>query len=198
MKVLIVFAHPRFEKSMNQQLLVKQIPVSDEITFHDLYELYPGFDIDPEAEQHLLAEHDVIIWQHPFYWYSAPALLKQWIDIVLNFGWAYGPGGTALQGKYALNVITAGGPRQAYAKGGYNRFEIRELISPFDQTAVLCKMTYLPPYVLHGTHRLTRDEGMAAESDYRFLLEKLRSGNFPSEDMLQHTYMNDWIALQKS
>jgi glutathione-regulated potassium-efflux system ancillary protein KefG len=197
MRVLILFAHPRFEKSLNQQLLVKHIPVKDEITFHDLYELYPGFDINLEAEQRLLTEHDVIVWQHPFYWYSAPALIKQWIDIVLDFGWAYGPGGTALQGKYVLNVITAGGPRQAYGKEGYNRFAIRELLSPFDQTAVLCKMTYLPPFVLHGTHRLTREEGMSAASDYHFLLETLRSGDFPVEGMLQHAYMNDWITLQK-
>ncbi len=197
MKVLIVFTHPRFEKSLNQRLLVKQIPVSGEITFHDLYEHYPGFDIAMEAEQRLLTEHDVIIWQHPFYWYSAPALMKQWIDIVLDFGWAYGPGGTALTGKYALNVITAGGPRQAYSKEGYNRFAIRELISPFDQTAALCRMTYLPPFVLHGTHRLSAEEGKSAASDYRFLLETLRSGDFPAEDMVKHVYMNDWIALQK-
>jgi glutathione-regulated potassium-efflux system ancillary protein KefG len=171
--------------------------VSGEITFHDLYEHYPGFDIAMEAEQRLLTEHDVIIWQHPFYWYSAPALMKQWIDIVLDFGWAYGPGGTALTGKYALNVITAGGPRQAYSKEGYNRFAIRELISPFDQTAALCRMTYLPPFVLHGTHRLSAEEGKSAASDYRFLLETLRSGDFPAVDMVKHVYMNDWIALQK-
>jgi len=197
MRILIVFAHPRFEKSLNQVLLLKQIPVSGDITFHDLYERYPDFNIDMEAEQRLLSEHDVIVWQHPFYWYSAPALLKQWIDIVLDFGWAYGPGGTALQGKYAMNVITAGGPRQAYGKAGYNRFPIRELLSPFDQTAVLCHMTYLPPFVLHGTHRLTREEGLAAASEYRFLLETLSSGGFPAEAMVQHDYMNDWIAQQK-
>ena len=197
MKVLIVFAHPRYEKSLYQKLLVKQIPVSADVTFHDLYERYPGFDIDMEAEQRLLTEHDVILWQHPFYWYSAPALMKQWIDIVLDFGWAYGPGGTALQGKFAMNVITAGGPRQAYDPKGYNRFAIRELLSPFDQTAVLCHMTYLPPFMLHGTHRLSREEGMAAASEYRFLLETLLSGNFSVEEMLQHPYMNDWMALQK-
>ena len=99
MRVLIIFAHPRFEKSLNQMLLVKQIPLSGDITFHDLYEHYPDFNIDMEAEQRLLTEHDVIVWQHPLYWYSAPALLKQWIDIVLDFGWAYGPGGTSLKGN---------------------------------------------------------------------------------------------------
>ena len=94
-------------------------------------------------------------------------------------------------------MITAGGPRQAYGKAGYNRFPIRELLSPFDQTAVLCHMTYLPPFVLHGTHRLTREEGLAAASEYRFLLETLSSGGFPGEEMVQHDYMNDWIAQQK-
>jgi glutathione-regulated potassium-efflux system ancillary protein KefG len=195
MKILIVFAHPRFEKSLNQQLLVKHIPKSESITFHDLYERYPGFDIDLEAEQELLSRHDMIIWQHPFYWYSAPALMKQWIDIVLDFGWAYGPGGNALQGKFAMNVITAGGPRQAYSKEGYNRFPLRELLSPFDQTAVLCKMTYLPPFVLHDTHRLTREEALAAASQYSFLLNRLTNGDFDAGEMLRHPYMNDWLSV---
>jgi glutathione-regulated potassium-efflux system ancillary protein KefG len=92
-KILIIFAHPRFERSSNNSALIRNIPDLPEITFNDLYEKYPDFNIDKEYEQKLLQENRIIIWQHPFYWYSSPALLKQWIDIVLEFGWAYGPGG---------------------------------------------------------------------------------------------------------
>src|SRR5687767_1197669 len=96
-RVLIIFAHPRFEKSRANNALVGALRGIDGVTFHDLYERYPDFNVDLEFEKQLLLDHDVIIWHHPFYWYSAPPLLKQWIDIVLEFGWAYGPGGVALK-----------------------------------------------------------------------------------------------------
>jgi len=193
-RILILFAHPRFERSLSNALLVKHIPQSPDITFHDLYQKYPDFNIDIEYEKKLLAEHDVVIWQHPFYWYSAPSLLKQWIDMVLEFGWAYGPNGNALKGKLAFNVITSGGQRAAYHKEGYNRFTVNELLSPFDQTANLCKMTYLPPFALHGTHRLTREEAIQTAIRYQQLLETLLSGNFSVETMRSFAYLNDWIT----
>jgi glutathione-regulated potassium-efflux system ancillary protein KefG len=85
-----------------------------------LYEAYPRLDIDVEHEQKLLLEHDVIIFQHPFYWYSTPPILKQWQDLVLQHGWAYGSTGTALQGKTFLSAISAGAGEGAYCSAGYN------------------------------------------------------------------------------
>jgi len=195
-KILILFAHPRFEKSLNNKLLVKHIPESAAITFHDLYERYPDFNIDAAFEKRLLAEHDVIIWQHPFYWYSAPPLLKQWIDIVLEFGWAYGPGGTNLAGKLVFNVITSGGQRSAYSKDGYNRFTVKELLAPFEQTATLCKMAYLPPFALHGTHRLTIEEALMTAGHYSILLEKLMTEDIQTDHMQSFQYLNDWVVKQ--
>jgi glutathione-regulated potassium-efflux system ancillary protein KefG len=193
-KILILFAHPRFEKSINNRMLVNNIPVSPDITFHDLYELYPDFNIDTEREKRLLTEHDVVIWQHPFYWYSSPPLMKQWIDMVLEFGWAYGPGGKNLQGKIVFNTITSGGQRSAYSSDGYNRFTIRELLAPFEQTARLCKMTYLPPFALHGTHRVTREEVLQTSDHYRQLLENLMNDNIPIDTLKSYPYLNDWVT----
>jgi glutathione-regulated potassium-efflux system ancillary protein KefG len=195
-RILILFAHPRYERSANNAILLKHIPDSEDITLHDLYERYPDFHIDVEFEKKLLTDHEVIIWQHPFYWYSAPPLLKQWIDIVLEFGWAYGPGGTNLKGKIIFNTITAGGQRSAYSKEGHNRFTIKELLAPFDQTATLCKMIYLPPFALHGTHRLTKDEAMHTAGQYRRLIELLHQGDFSVEEAQSFPYLNDWIAAQ--
>lgn len=192
-KILILFAHPRLENSLNNSLLIKEIPESTSITFHDLYEKYPDFNIDIEYEKKLLTDHQVIIWQHPFYWYSAPALLKQWIDLVLEFGWAYGPGGNALEGKLVFNSITSGGQRTAYSKEGHNRFTIQELLAPFDQTARLCKMIYLPPFAVHGTHRITNEEREYSASIYRKLLLKLVSGEFSTNDLLKLNYLNDIV-----
>lgn len=114
MKTLILFAHPRLEKSKINNALLARIPQHADLTFNDLYETYPDFNIDVEREKELLLGHDVILWQHPFYWYSCPPLLKQWIDLVLEFEWAYGPGGNALQGKKIFKVITTGGASEAY------------------------------------------------------------------------------------
>jgi len=154
--ILILFAHPRFEQSRIHQALVKALPSSPSITFRDLYELYPDFNIDIQTEQELLLMHDVIIWQHPFYWYSAPPLLKQWIDMVLEFGWAYGPGGIYLKDKWAFNVISSGGTREVYQANGRNRYTVPEFLRPFEQTARLCGMHYLPPFAVQGTHKLDK------------------------------------------
>mgnify|MGYP003617335649 FL=1 len=101
-KILILFSHPLFEKSHANKALVQNIPDSENITFHDLYEQYPDFDIDVKYEQDLLSQHDIIIWHHPMYWYSCPPLMKQWIDMVLEHNWAYGKKGKALQDKIIL------------------------------------------------------------------------------------------------
>ena len=144
------------------------------VTFHDLYEAYPDFDVDVRREQELLLAHEVVVFQHPFYWYSTPPLFKQWEDLVLEHGWAYGTGGTALHGKRLLSAISAGGPQKAYCPDGYNRFSIRQLLTPIEQTARLCGMEYLPPFVVYGTLRLDEAQIGAVAAEYGRLIEALR------------------------
>jgi len=174
-RVLVLFAHPVLERSRVNRRLVDAITGLDHVTIHDLYEVYPTMAIDVKAEQKLLVEHDVIVFQHPFYWYSSPAILKEWQDLVLEHGWAYGEGGTHLRGKITINVITTGGPEAAYRKGGYNRFTMRELLAPWDQTAHLCGMRFLAPFAVHAALRITSDADLAApRANYVRLLEALR------------------------
>ena len=109
------------------------------------------------------------------YWYSVPAILKEWQDLVLEHGWAYGHHGTQLRDKLTFNAITTGGPESAYHKAGYNRFTIRELLAPWDQTAHLCGMRFLAPFAVHGALRVVGDLDLAeARARYRALLEALR------------------------
>lgn len=174
-RVLVLFAHPVLERSRVNRRLLEAIEHLDGVTIHDLYETYPTMAIDAKAEQARLLEHDVIVFQHPFYWYSSPAILKEWQDLVLEHGWAYGDGGTQLRGKITLNAITTGGPEAAYRKGGYNRFTIRELLAPWDQTAYLCGMKFLAPFAVHAALRVTGDADLAApRANYVRLLEALR------------------------
>ena len=166
------------------------------VTVHDLYERYPDFNIDIFIEKDLLNHHDIIVWHHPLYWYSCPPLMKQWIDMVLEFGWAYGPEGNALVGKKAMNVITAGGTKEVYCTEGKNHYTIREFLRPFEQTARLCGMEYLPPFAAMGTHRLTTEELKNHVSQYQELLRSLQAGNLEvlQDDTCQ--FLNDLPILQ--
>ena len=152
---------------------VREIPG---VTFHDLYEQYPDFFIDVKAEQELLRTHEVLIFQHPFYWYSVPALVKEWQDHVLQYGFAYGEGGVALRGKTMLNVLTTGGPEDSYRAESKNCFTVRQLLSPFEQTARQCGMEYLPPCVFHGTDVLAEAELANVGAEYSRLVTALREG----------------------
>jgi glutathione-regulated potassium-efflux system ancillary protein KefG len=173
-KILILFAHPALEKSRVNRALVDQIQQLTGVTFHDLYEHYPDFDIDIEREQELMETHDIVVFHHPFFWYSIPSILKEWQDLVLVHGWAYGTRGTALRGKQFLNLVTTGGGERAYQKDGHNRFTMRELLAPIEQTSHLCGMSYLPPFVVHGTHSLTSEEIRQHAQDCKRFLEGLR------------------------
>lgn len=193
-KVLVQFAHPVLERSRVNRRLLAAAEGLDGVTINDLYETYPSFDLDVRREQELLLAHDVIVFQHPFYWYSTPAILKEWQDLVLEHGWAYGKGGDKLRGKITCNATSTGGPQAAYQRGGRNRFTMRELLSPWDQTAWLCGMKFLAPYVVHGSFRLGNDAEVAPyAAAYRRLLEALRDDELDLEQAAAATCLNDLI-----
>lgn len=172
--VLVLFSHPKFEHSRTNKALVRKLQNREGVTFHDLYEQYPDFNIDLPKEKELLSQHDIIVWHHPFYWYSCPPLMKQWIDVVLEFNWAYGPEGNALKHKKCLNVITTGGAREVYCTNGNNHYSINEFLRPFEQTARLCGMEYLPPFTVMGTHKLSKEDLEVYVDQYDQLIHALQ------------------------
>ena len=197
--ILILFAHPAFERSRVHRRLVASVASLRGITFHDLYEAYPDFDVDVRREQELLEAHDLVVLQHPFFWYSTPPLVKQWEDLVLEHGWAYGKDGTALEGKRLLSAISTGGPERAYAEGGYNRYTIRQLLAPLEQTARLCGMEYLPPFVVFGAHLLGEEQIQEASERYARLLEALRDDSVDLDIVQGHScFPTDLDGLVRS
>jgi glutathione-regulated potassium-efflux system ancillary protein KefG len=173
MRVLVLLAHPALERSRVNLGLMRAARDCPGVTLHDLYEEYPDLHIDVGREQELLLGHDVIVFQHPFFWYSVPSILKEWQDLVLEHNWAYGSEGRRLHGKITFNALTAGGPAQAYRQGGYNRFTVRQLLAPWEATAHLCGMRYLAPFVVHGSLRLAAADVDPHAAAYRRLLEAL-------------------------
>ncbi|CAM4323752.1 NAD(P)H-dependent oxidoreductase [Zobellia roscoffensis] len=171
--ILVLFSHPKFEKSRANSILADKIKGKVGVTFHDLYERYPDFNVDVDAEKELMEAHDIIIFHHPFYWYSCPPLMKQWIDMVLEFGWAYGPAGNALLDKKWLNVITTGGSKAMYCENGTNCYAINDFLRPFQQTANLCGMRYLPPFAVMNTHKIEDKKLHAYAEQYDKLIDLL-------------------------
>ena len=178
-KVLVVFAHPAFQRSRVNRALVAAARAMEGVTVHDLYETYPDFLIDVKDEQKLLEGHDAVVIQHPFFWYSSPALVKEWLDLVLEYRWAYGEGGEALKGKIMAQAISAGGPEDAYCRKGYNHFSVRELLAPYEQTARLCGMGYAEAFIVHGANNLDRSALAHHSQRYTAWLGALRDGKIP-------------------
>ncbi|CAN5768562.1 NAD(P)H-dependent oxidoreductase [soil metagenome] len=156
--IYLLAAHPDWRESrVNKRLLAAARGVPG-VRVLDLYATYPDYAIDVPAEQERLAAARLVVLVHPIQWYSMPALQKLWVDDVLAYGWAYGPGGTALKGKDLWLVLTTGGQEEAYHPSGYNRYFFDAFMPPYEQTAVLCGMRFLPPLVMHGSHSSTEQE----------------------------------------
>lgn len=173
--VLVLVAHPQMEQSRANRTLMRaagELAAASRgrVEVRDLYALYPDYLIDVPVEQALLAQAKLVVWQHPVHWYSMPPLMKLWLDEVLAFGWAYGPGGTALQGKDLWLAATTGGPEDSYRPDSYNRYFFDAFLPPYEQTAALCGMRFLPPLLLHGAHRVG---ATAIEEHARVYAERL-------------------------
>ncbi|CAH6812943.1 glutathione-regulated potassium-efflux system ancillary protein KefG [Vibrio chagasii] len=193
-RVLVLFAHPSQHRSEANKPLFDQAKRIDGVTCVDLYAEYPTFKINIDREQKRLLDHDIIIFQFPLYWYSTPAILKEWQDLVLEYGFAYGTDGNELEGKKFLCSITAGGKEDAYQTDGYNHFTIRELLHPLEQTAALCRMEYLAPYALFGSRTALEESRITGHVErYKFLLESLVAGNIDYKKAKKAAKLNHYL-----
>ncbi len=165
-QVLVLSAHPDLRLSRVNRALLKAARglaagEAPTVEVRDLYALYPDYLIDVQAEQAALQRARLVVWQHPVHWYGPPPLMKLWMDEVLTLGWAYGrsggQAGTALRGKDVWLVASTGGSEAAYRPEGYNRYFFDAFLPPYEQTAALCGLRFLPPLLLHGAHHVERE-----------------------------------------
>lgn len=193
-KIAILVFHPLLHKSRVNRALLHAVNAIEGVDYRFMYDLYPDYQIDVKKEQDMLVQHDIIVWQHPFYWYSAPSLLKEWLDLVLEHGFAYGKSGRELEGKKVMSAISCGGRRNTYGSLAGVKFSIRQLLAPFEQTVNLCRMDYLPPFVTHGTHLLDSVEIEKSAEKYAQLIEALRDGTLREKELMKYEYSNDIIS----
>jgi len=175
--ILLLLAHPdlqhsRVHAALRAALQPESARAGARWQLRDLYALYPDFAIDVAAEQAALQKARLVVWLHPVHWYGMTPLLKLWVDEVFAYGWAYGPGGDRLTGKDLWLVVSTGGIEASYRPDGHNRFFIDAFWPPYEQTAQLAGMRFLPPMVLHGAHRAPREE---IDAHVAVLVERLRS-----------------------
>lgn len=174
-RILVIVAHPDLTTSRITAHLTAAIQDLGGVTIRDLAAAYPDRRVDTAVEQQLLRDHDTIVLQFPWHWYSVPGVLKEWMDQVLTHGFAYGNGGDALRGKRLQLVISTGGPESSYTPTGHNRFTMAELLRPLEATAHLCGLSMAEPLVLHSAPRVTQEELDAHAARYRELLSSVRA-----------------------
>lgn len=172
-KVLLLVGHPDLSASTHNGALVDAVRDLEHVTVRDLSALYPDFEIDGDAERALLAEHDVIVFQHPMYWYNTPAIFRQWQDTVLTHGWAFNYEGKPTQttGKKAVLAVTTGGRAEDYSVDGSIGLTIDQLLGPWRATLGLCQFDIQPMFTMHGTvFGLSDEDVTSATKNYRELL----------------------------
>jgi glutathione-regulated potassium-efflux system ancillary protein KefG len=171
--IAVIFAHPALERARVAPALMGAAAELPSVELRDLYELYPDFMVDVEAERQALRAAEAVVLQFPLYWYSGPALLKEWLDVVLTNGFAYGERGGALRGKRLACVVSAAGGGSAFQPKGHSRFTMAEFLRPYEQTAKVCEMHWAPPFVVHAAARLSERQLGQEASRYRTYLEDL-------------------------
>lgn len=155
--IYVIAAHPAWRQSRVNRPLMLAAQALARVQVQDLYSSYPDYSIDVAAEQTALEKARLVVLLHPIQWYSMPALQKLWLDEVLTYGWAYGDKGRQLHGKDLWLVATTGGPEASYQPDSYNRYLFDAFLPPYEQTAALCGMRFLPPLVLYGAHVVGQD-----------------------------------------
>lgn len=171
MKTTVLVFHPQLANGsrVNHTFAAAAKEVGYDV--RDMYALYPDFHIDVKAEKAVLTDTDRIVLQFPIYWYQTPALLKQWFDDVLEYGWAYGSNGTALQGKEVLLVPTFGADAAAYTVDGRYETTVDEVLKPIKTIQYLTGLRFLEPVVTYGTLGISEADLAAKTSELLARLE---------------------------
>lgn len=154
-RTVVIAAHRNFAGSVTGKTIVEYLRNQPEcqdniLSIRILDEMYSDFRIDVKAEQNALLAAENVVLQFPFYWYNVPAILKQWLDEVLEYGFAYGRTGDKLKGKNLILSLSTGGAEEAYSLDGRNHAPVADYLLPMKQTAFLTGMSYIDPIISYG------------------------------------------------
>lgn len=156
-KIGIWLSHPNYDHSFANKYIVDQLLEYPSITLRHIDKEYPQGIIDVLAEQELLMNVDTVILQFPIFWYNYPASMKNWLDTVFLFDFAFGPKGDKLQGKNIIISVTTGGPANSYSHNGFNNHTIQEYLYGLKQLSYFVKMNYRGIITSYGIKEIDKE-----------------------------------------
>ena len=167
MSTVLLLAHPDFPASRANRALLDGLGDIPDLDVAELYSLYPDGRIDVRLERERLLRADRLVFQFPLQWYSTPALLKQWQDVVLTPLFYLEPDVAAsTAGLPFLAATTTGGPSMSYRSGG-DAMTVNELLAPLRATARKCGWSWQSPFAVHDTRHLDIVALARAGEDYK-------------------------------
>ena len=145
-KVVILLAHPNIKGSQANKALIDAVSDIEGVAVFNLYELSEDIAFNVDEWSKIISDASAVIYQFPFYWMSAPSLLKKWQDELFT-PLSKTP---AVAGKPLMIVTTTGSEYDAYRSGGRNRFTTDELLRPYQGSAIHSGMAWQTPIVVYG------------------------------------------------
>ena len=163
--------------------LVDAIRDLDGVTVHDLYEAYPTSTSTCSASSSCCSSTTSSSSSTRSTGTARPRSSRSGRTSCSSTAGPTAPGGTrAARQDHAATRSPPAAPSRRTSKGGYNRFTMRELLAPCDQTAHLCGMRFLAPFVVHAAPPLGRRRtSRRGRASYRRLIEALRDGRLDLE-----------------
>lgn len=168
--------HPQIEDSSTQQFL-KVAADLPQVTWHPL----TTFDLSVADEQKLIGQADRIVLQFPLYWYSAPAILKNWLDLVITRHFAYPEAMGSLVGKELGIAVSLGSPARHFTAGASENVSISQLMVPFQALAHKLQMTFLPTFVVDQFGYQTDEQKAKLFISYQQYLTQKRLDHFEDQ-----------------
>ncbi len=158
MSKLVIVTHPNISQSVINSAWVKELSNHQEkLTVHSICEKYPDLKFDVAAEQELLSKHDEIVFQFPLHWFNVPYALKQYMDQVLTYGWAFGPEGDKMKGKKISFAVSTGGDKNTYESG----VTLDELLKSVYLSFQFCGCEIASTHVFYGANSAPAEDVLA-------------------------------------
>ncbi len=153
-KTLVIMAHPNIDTSIFNKYIKEDLQKEENIVYKDLSSLYEDFKLDVKKEQEELLSASKIVFQFPLQWYSSPAILKQYVDLVFDYDFAYTVENgffeaLKLKGKEFQLLVTVGSKEESFT--GEERLSVKECLSSYSYTAKMLGMKELEACFIYGT-----------------------------------------------
>lgn len=84
-KVVVLLAHPNMENSQANKALFDTIKDIEDVAVFNLYEMPDEDILNMDAWSRIISHANAVVYQFPFYWMSAPSLLKKWQDGIFTY-----------------------------------------------------------------------------------------------------------------